>query len=540
MTRSDHGAQPGRSPRCLMSPLLIIFWCFLCFTGRAIALIPLRSTASGFKKGWQHPFVVPLGAAPLAANSQLMNNAAARTAIVLLDPVTEWQSVVEAALKRNLICIAVQLSPISPEMKPFFPTSSMLLESGAAHVLNRQDRDVFACVQVLKLLQRMEHDCNHLQMSIGAVIPLAETAVDFSDTLAALPGLKNHNPLDMVLCKRDKGFMKEAARQKGLRVAKFSRIYPADQIETSIHSMDLSYPIVLKTPQGFSTTDVFVCPTLGEAERAFLQILENPGPDGRTPACVLLEEYIHGIEFAVNLLATQHQSTMSNEEHFDVVVTNVWKYDKTSQARYLGAEICDPTDEGLKEIVTYAKEVARAVGIHFGAAHVELKAQSSELSDKSKTTDHLTSSAFTNPVMIEVGARLSGGRKATMTQAAFQESTAGESLWDPFDALIRSHSGALHGTLTEHQPPKLYVRHLFLPIVTSGCVRRIHSVLLQQPNRIATLHSHVFLVKEGDQVTETTDITSCAGFVWLVGEKTMVDHDAGLIWSTFRLEMEND
>jgi hypothetical protein len=42
-------------------------------------------------------------------------------------------------------------------------------------------------------------------------------------------------------------------------------------------------------------------------------------------------------------------------------------------------------------------------------------------------------------------------------------------------------------------------------------------------------------VKVGDVVTATTDIVSCAGFVWLVGEKEQVDRDVKVLLSSFVL-----
>jgi hypothetical protein len=198
-----------------------------------------------------------------------------------------------------------------------------------------------------------------------------------------------------------------------------------------------------------------------------------------------------------------------------IVVTDVWKYAKTVQARYSSAEICDPNDPSLESIISYATGVAQAVGIHFGAGHVELKAQ--EQGD----------GCYVDPVMMEVGARLSGGRKATMTQAALN----GE--WDPFVALIDSHSG-IQPQVMDSYTPKHFVRHLFLPIEKSGTVERVQIDMAELPS----MHSHAMIVKEGDIVKETTDITSCAGFVWLVGDRSQVETDTQSILSSFRLQIK--
>ncbi|CAB9496546.1 acetyl-CoA carboxylase biotin carboxylase [Seminavis robusta] len=449
-----------------------------------------------------------------------------RGVIVLLDPVTEWKAVLDAAVRLGYLVIGVQLSPIPEAMRAFFPTTSMLEDAGASRALDRQDRDVFSCVQALMLaVEELQTDKDIESLSIRAMIPLSETGVDFSDTISAMLGLTNHNPLDSVLCRRDKGFMKQAvAKQSGLQVAKFARIGKNAQrdLEAKMDALSLEYPVVIKTPQGFSTKDVYICTNLDDARTALTNIFDNQGPDGRAAPCALLEEYIGGTEFAVNLLASRKNQTGAA----GLIVTDVWVYDKTNTARYNGAEMCDPNDPTLKEICDYAKGVARAVGIEYGAAHVEIKA---------KQISNPKDIIYTHPVMMEIGARLSGGRKAIMTQAAYQNQ------WDPFEALIQSHLGELDDT-TLSSPP-LHVYHMFLPVEKAGRIKERNSILDdtgKADNPIETLHSHFWLAKVGDHVQETTDITSCAGFVWLVGEKSKVRRDATLILDSFKLETEDE
>ena len=185
--------------------------------------------------------------------------------------------------------------------------------------------------------------------------------------------------------------------------------------------------------------------------------------------------------------------------------------------------MCDPNDAKLQDVCHYAKGVANATGVHYGAAHVEIKAQLASNGGR-----------FIKPVMMEIGARLSGGRKAAMTQAAYQNR------WDPFRALIKSHLGEqiLEGKSNMRSPP-LHVQHWFLPVEQAGRIRSLHSVILDDDGlELETLHSHYWLVKPGDLVEKTTDITSCAGFVWLVGDKSKVEKDSKLVKSSFRIEFK--
>uniref|UniRef100_A0A7S2VB62 ATP-grasp domain-containing protein n=1 Tax=Entomoneis paludosa TaxID=265537 RepID=A0A7S2VB62_9STRA len=449
-------------------------------------------------------------------------------AVVLLDPITDWRQVVEAALHHGVAIVAIQLSPIPDKMKAFTPTREILMEAGVTLVHFPQDRDVYQCAQFLQSHHEISGGSNAL--CIQGVIPLSETAVEFSDLLSALLGISHFNPLPLVTSRRDKGLMKDAVQNAGLRIAKYARLNAVSDVPIQIEILSLDFPVVIKTPQGFSTTDVFICQTLEEATTATATILnrDREGPDGRSTRQALVEEYIGGVEFAVNIMACQGI----------VHVTDVWKYSKAPDtARYVSAEICDPHHDSLSAVVEYAKQVAMAVGIRYGAGHVELKARprTARLGED-EDFDCMT---WTDPCLMEVGARLSGGRKAAMAKEAVDH-------WNPFLALILSHCGE-SCPLPRTRTPSQFVKHLFLPIPQTGTIQSVALPVASSGNEkstdglvsIPTLHSHVLLVRPGQQVKETTDIVSCAGFAWLVGpSKSAVERDAEKLLSCFHIAIE--
>ena len=51
-----------------------------------------------------------------------------KPAIVILDPVTEWKCVIEAARRNEYDVVAVQLSPVEERLRQFVPTSDVLKE----------------------------------------------------------------------------------------------------------------------------------------------------------------------------------------------------------------------------------------------------------------------------------------------------------------------------------------------------------------------------------------------------------------------------
>lgn len=364
-------------------------------------------------------------------------------AIVLVDPVTEWREVVTAAHAANYLVISLQVSNVTPRFAKFLPTSDQLMAAGVSHTLMMEQRDVFDSLRQLQLLS-MEH-----RIEIVAIIPLSEIAVEVADSIAA--GLKlPHNPLDLMTARRDKGMMKLAVASKGLRVAKHSRVRSVDDICVVMEKLSMTFPVVVKTPSGMSTSDVFICSSQDGASNAINRIIGKISPDGRVTNEVLLEEYIAGTEFAVNLMAFRSTTlTDSNTScQHRLLVTDMWKYNKNDRARYESAEMCNPND--LQELVEYAMKVAEAVGVQYGAAHVELKATLRK------------DGTYTNPILIEVGARLSGGRKSTMARDAIEN-------WNPFKSLILSHRGLpCPDSCGSYLVPQKFARHVFLEIRASN------------------------------------------------------------------------
>eukprot|EP00986_Skeletonema_menzelii_P013638 scaffold8097_cov148-Skeletonema_menzelii.AAC.9 len=369
------------------------------------------------------------------------------SAVVLIDPVTDWKQVIEAAASLGHSVVAVQLpaETLPDKFQSFVPTALALREAGVDHVLSVEQRDI---------------------------------AVEVSDCVASCLGLP-HNRLDCVTARRDKGMMKNAVEAAGM-----------------------------------STTDVFICSNDQEAARAITSIIGKTGPDGRRVEKALLEEYIGGVEFAINLMAVSSDNNAPQR----LLVTDVWKYRKTKQARYDQAEICNPDD--YPSLLRYATKVTEAVGVRVGAAHVELKAE------------EVNNGSFANPVMIEVGARLSGGRKSIMAQSAIQN-------WNPFEALIQSHSMETCEIVSQNTnflTPNKFVRHIFLPIEKKG---RVETIDLDVSS-LTTLHSSAMICKVGDIVDETTDIVTCAGFVWLVGDRKQVDEDTDAVMTSFALTVTDN
>lgn len=179
-------------------------------------------------------------------------------------------------------------------------------------------------------------------------------------------------------------------------------------------------------------------------------------------------------------------------------------------------EMVDPHDRAYASLVQYAEGVCRAVGIKYGMAHVELK-----------SVFNPTTGRWTNPIMIEVGARLAGGRKSIMASHTIPG-------WHPFDAMVDAHCGFPVRMPPSFKPVQKAV-HCFVPSNKEGILK---SVKGDNFDRLATYNSHAMLRNIGDKVVRATDIMSFAAFVWLIGKDEDVKRDVERARNEFEVEVE--
>eukprot|EP00536_Pseudo-nitzschia_multiseries_P004668 jgi/Psemu1/253808/estExt_Genewise1Plus.C_790038 len=438
-----------------------------------------------------------------------------QNAIVLLDPrIPDCTQMIEASNKRGLMVMAVLPKPNDGTKHiSYYPTAEALLEVGIRQVYEPPMGTKFDIVECASHLKTIESQQN---LRFLGVVPCRESAVDYSDILGALLGLAVVNDLGLASARRDKGLMKVAVANAGLRVAKYARLTQGDgrDVVEAIEGLELDYPVVVKTPRGMGTQDVFICKSEEEAIVAATKIVRSIGPDGRRTQYALLEEFIGGEEFAVNLVASPTTPR-------GVQVTDIWMYHKINTDGTMvntTQEMVDPHDRAYASLVKYAEGVCRAVGIKYGMAHCELKTKWDE---KKK--------AWVDPVMIEIAGRLAGGRKSIMAQATIPG-------WHPFDAMVDAHCGFPVRMPPSFRPTKKAVQ-TYVPSDKNGIVK---SLAGHDFERFPTYNAHVMLRNVGDKIIRAKDLMSFAAFVWLIGDAEDVQRDAQLAREEFKVEVEDE
>lgn len=220
------------------------------------------------------------------------------------------------------------------------------------------------------------------QYPIAAVIAGSEPGVELADRLSDIletPG----NRTTLSFARRNKYAMHEELRHAGLRAVQHEY---SDQIEEILDWVRSHgrWPVVLKPLSSAGTEDVYICHTEAEVKAAFEKIIGKQNKMGQLNDAVLVQEYLEGVEYAIN--------TVSSEEKH--VVSDIWRYDRHiigGAATVYDQDWLLPFDsDEAAPLISYGLDVLDALGIEYGPAHMEIK---------------LTP---TGPCLVEVGARMCG------------------------------------------------------------------------------------------------------------------------------------
>ncbi len=222
------------------------------------------------------------------------------------------------------------------------------------------------------------------ELEVTHIIPGCEEAVPYTDRLVQAYGALGNDP-KLSLHRRDKFLMREALAAAEVRIPKYRSVASFDEAKAFIKESTLSYPVVAKPRKSGASDNVFICQSEGELEHAFSSILGTQTIFAELNAQVLVEEFVDGEEYIVNLIS-------QNGSHY---VSDIWKYTKGlhngSSIVYERTDLLFPNDPCYTMLSQYAKTCLDALGYRYSAAHLEAKINSKG-----------------EPVIIEVGARVSG------------------------------------------------------------------------------------------------------------------------------------
>jgi hypothetical protein len=290
--------------------------------------------------------------------------------------------------------------------------------------------------------------------------------------------------------------MAQAAQRHGLRTPKQFQSEDADEILDWIGNT-LDWPVILKPPRSVASDSVFCCRNVDDVRRAAETILRRPNVLGVSNHAVLVQEFLDGVEYAIDTvsLAGHRKLTAIWQYHRPVGSAKFVCYDAMTLLPYAG--------QRQSVLRDYAFEVLNALSINFGPAHCELMWVDGE------------------PVLMEVGARLTGGINAILSRICGGTCQLDEtvvSVLDP-DRFLS----------TLHESPILdrYAANVFIIPPRQGRLKCTHG--LDQIAQLPTLHSMSVAHRQGEELKRV------AGLITLVGDnRQAIERDIDVIRSLER------
>ncbi|GLW93440.1 ATP-grasp domain-containing protein [Actinokineospora globicatena] len=377
---------------------------------------------------------------------------------VIVDPYSSGALFASALAERGIDVVAV----LSAERPPEAYASSYQPRDYRDPIVYRGDLS-----EVVDRLRALDPRC---------VLAGCESGVELAERLAPLVTPARANVAGLADARRDKWAMASAVAAAGIPTIPQICTDDVDEVRAWLVDTGLvGADLVVKPPKSASTDGVVkVAGGVGWAD-VFTANLGRVNQFGEVDDRLLVQQYVTGTEYVID--------TFSQDGVHALV--DVCRYQKVDNGPYMAVydtmRWLPETDPEIPGLLDYARRVLDAVGVRYGAAHVEIM---------------LTESG---PLLIELGARPHGGG-----QPRFNRIATGDS---QIDRTVRSLVGepvsetyrlARHQTCVFHIAP------------ASGTVHGVSAL-----DKVRDLPSHHFSVQnltEGGPVQATRNLVDSLEF----------------------------
>ncbi|UNS95044.1 pyridoxal-phosphate dependent enzyme [Streptomyces tubbatahanensis] len=223
----------------------------------------------------------------------------------------------------------------------------------------------------------------HGEADLAAIGSTSELYQEAAARLAGALGLPAQDPDAVALC-RDKGALRRTLTEAGLPQPRFRVV--TDAVAARAAALEVGLPCVVKPVDDSGSTLVRRCDTADEAARHAAEVIavERNGRGQPTARRALVESLLTGPEFSVETFGTD-----AGHRVLGIVEKAVTGAPAFVEHRHLLSG--RPDTERVSELESVGLAALKAIGLHGGAAHTEIK---------------LTPSG---PAVVEVNPRLAGG-----------------------------------------------------------------------------------------------------------------------------------
>ena len=234
---------------------------------------------------------------------------------------------------------------------------------------------------------------------ISAVMVGAETGVELAEKISNVLNLRCNVP-QLLEARLDKYKMIEELRKNGLRAPRQIKATTWGEIAAFIEEWNPTpFEVIAKPLDSGGSEDASLCRNIVELQDAFGHIVGKINSLGVLNEAVLVQEYLSGEEYVVDMV--------SRDGHHTAVA--LWKCDKRpangSSFVFFGQTLLSFTEEDggiYNEIISYQKQVLDSLGIRNGPSHGKIMWSND------------------SPILIEVGSHCHGrdGHWIDMTVSA--------------------------------------------------------------------------------------------------------------------------
>jgi biotin carboxylase len=334
--------------------------------------------------------------------------------------------------------------------------------------------------------------------NVGAVVAAYQTSMMTADLIAQRLGVPA-NPANSSDARSNKTAMKQAWTRNGIACADWIQATSATQ--AAQWSTRNGFPVVVKPEASAGGFNVLVCHNRTEVENAYHQVSTQPQPFGPATPTVLIEDYLDGDEYFVDLV---HSPNSTRPQ-----VLCLARYDKIQRGNK--ASVCRGfrsialDDPALQPAIDYVVEANAALDVRVGVNDTEFK---------------LTSKGAR---VIEVNNRLPGALTPQMIHACTGIS--------PYAEAIAVYSGQ------EPNAPYTYHSNFAVCCLINPQAGRVADIAgLDHIKQLPSYHSAKITVQRGQLAPETVDLFSAWGLVCLVhDDEDQLSADIDLVHRTARL-----
>lgn len=319
-----------------------------------------------------------------------------------------------------------------------------------------------------------------------AVIPIGESSVKHAECIAHALGLLGNDPVT-VDCRRNKYRMHMQLASHGLAHIRQAKCSTREEVECFMLGNRDIREFVVKPADSAGSDDVFRCGFDVDDVWAHVScVLGKDNRAGERNECALVQEFVPGKEYVVNMVARNGR----------VKVCNVWHNDKRAvnggHFVYFTGTLLHAPDPLLIE---YARKVMAAVGITHGAGHAEIIVRPDG-----------------QPCLVEIAARISGAEydnRVCIESIGYDQMDATIATYcdqAAFDALSDMYHAKQHGmvvNLVSYTDAQVFADELFDVPLSHALQKR-------------------FFYRPGERLRKTVDLFTCLGRIELCG----VDSDA--------------